>query len=303
MKLTIVGSVALDTIQTPSGKVNEVLGGSAYYASLVSRNFCKTGIVGVVGQDFPQEYIDMLNGFNIDTEGLEIAEGKTFRWVGKYDNLNQAITLDTQLNVFADFDPIIPESYKSTECLFLGNIHPKLQRKVLDQLDHAKIIAIDTMNYWIESCKDDLLDVIKDVDILFINEDEVKQLTGKKNVFQAADAALEYGVKLVVIKQGEYGAFAISEAFTFFAPVYPVRNVVDPTGAGDSFAGGFMGYIAGKNDFSQHAVKLAMIHGSVMASFNIQDFSMTELKKVKTKDIEKRMKYMLDSMSIIKNAK
>ena len=288
MSLVIVGSVALDSVKTPFGEVTDALGGSANYAAMASKNFCDTKIVGIVGTDYPEEHIELLkhNGINID--GLEVTEGKTFRWKGVYNDLNRAETLDTQLNVFADFNPILPEEYLNSEYLFLGNIHPSLQLSVLKQMPNVKISACDTMDFWIERNRDELLEVIKRVTILLVNEDEIKMLTGEENIFIAADAAAKMGPELIIVKRGEYGALAVHKDYYFFTPIYPVKNVIDPTGAGDSFAGGFMGYITGKQSFEEDIVKKAMVHGAVMASFDVEAFSLERLKDANMANIAYR---------------
>jgi sugar/nucleoside kinase (ribokinase family) len=288
MSLVVVGSVALDTITTPNGSVTDALGGSAIYASLAARHFCKTHIVGVVGNDFPINTIQMLNNKGINTEGIEIKDGKTFRWKGEYKKWNQALTHDTQLNVFADFDPQLSASCKACDYLLLGNIHPELQLSVLSQIGPHKLSSCDTMNYWIERNYIQLLEVIRRVDIVFINEEELHLLTTFENIYTAAQKVLELGPKLIVVKRGEYGSIAIGKNFLFFAPVYPVTNIVDPTGAGDSFAGGFMGYLTHVGKFDDQAIREATIYGTIMASYNVSSFSTQILESVKKSEIDKR---------------
>lgn len=288
MNLVIVGSVALDDVKTNYGSVERALGGSAIYASMAAKNFCKTAIVGVAGSDFPKEHIELLKANDICTKGLEFLEGKTFVWKGIYDDPNLAETLDTQLNVFADFDPQLPEDYRDSKFVFLGNIHPELQLNVLDQMNEPIVTACDTMNFWIESCKDKLLKVINRVDILFINEDEIKMLTGEKNIYKAADIVKQMGPKLIIVKRGEFGAVAFHEDFTFFSPAFPIRDVVDTTGAGDSFAGGFMGYLVSQGKLTEDNVRKAMILGTVMASFDVEDFSLERLKNLDNNKIYER---------------
>jgi len=285
MSLLIVGSIALDNVETPHEKVVHSLGGSAIFTSMASKNFCKSNIVGIVGEDFPKEHFALLAENDIDTKDLKMISGKTFHWSGKYNDLNKAETLDTQLNVFADFDPQLCEDNKNCDYVFLGNIDPVLQLRVLKQIDNAQITACDTMNFWITGAKADLLKVINNVDILFINEDELRMLTNIHNIFEAAQKAKEMGPKLIVVKRGEYGSFAYSDEFIFFAPVYPVIKVVDPTGAGDSFAGGFMGYLASMGNFKETTIKNAMIFGTVTASFNVESFSIDKLKEISLDDI------------------
>ncbi len=288
MSLLIVGSIALDNIETPFGKVVRSLGGSAIFTSMVSKNFCKSSIVGIVGEDFPKEHFELLVKNKIDTQDLEVVSGKTFHWSGKYNDLNKAETLDTQLNVFADFNPQLCEENKKCDYLFLGNIDPVLQIKVLKQMNNAKITACDTMNFWISGARENLLEVINNVDILFINEDELRMLTEVHNIFDAAKKAKEMGPKFVIVKRGEYGAFAYSDKFIFFAPVYPVKKVIDPTGAGDSFAGGFMGYLASAENLDETTIKNAMIFGTVTASFNVESFSVDRLSNINMDDISAR---------------
>jgi len=292
MSLLVVGSIALDDVQTPFGKVERSLGGSAIYASMISKNFIQTNIVGIVGKDFPKEYFDLLDKNNINTKDIKVVPGKTFHWSGVYNDMNRAETIDTQLNVFADFDPQLCEDNRNCEYLFLGNIDPDLQLNVLTQMKRPKLIACDTMNFWIAGSRLKLLEVISKVNILFINEDELRMLTNEKNIFQAAQRALEYGPEYVIVKRGEYGAFAYSENYIFFMPAFPVRKVMDPTGAGDSFAGGFMGYLASCDTVNNEMIKKAMMYGTVAASFNVESFSVDRLKKISKHEILKRQKVL-----------
>ncbi len=286
MSLVVIGSIALDTIKTPSGEVEDVLGGSAIYASIAGKYFTDVSIVGVVGEDFPQAHIDLLNKKNINIEGLVKVPGKTFRWKGEYHNLNQATTLDTQLNVFAEFKPVLTQDCKNNSVTLLGNIHPALQLEVLDQIECSSLIAMDTMNLWIDMTKSELTEVIKRVDLIFINEDEIKMYAEKSNVFQAIEFVLDLGVRFVVVKRGEYGAIVASREDLFFVPVYPVRKVVDPTGAGDSFAGGFTGYLAKVKKYDFEAIKQATIYGTITAANNIQSFSVENLQLLTEEEIE-----------------
>lgn len=297
MSLIVVGSVALDNVETPSGKANDALGGAAVYSSVISSIFTDTKLVGVIGNDFPSEHIELLKSKKIDLEGLIQKEGKTFRWSGVYEDLNQAKTLDTQLNVFADFDPILPESYLKAEYLFLGNIHPDLQLKVLKQVK-PKISACDTMNFWITGEKEKLTEVFKNVDILFINDDEIKQYAEESNIFVAAEKVLKLGLKLIVIKRGEYGAIAINNEFTFMCPAFPVKDVIDPTGAGDSFAGGFMGYLSAKDAFNSKIIKESMINGTICASYNIQGFSLDIIRDLEKEKVESRTSKLLEIIGV-----
>jgi len=296
MSLLIVGSIALDNVETPFGKVELSLGGSAIFTSMASKNFCKSSIVGIVGDDFPKSYFELFRKNGIDTQDLKLVPGRTFQWSGKYNDLNKAETLDTQLNVFADFDPKLCDDNKKCDYVFLGNIDPVLQLKVLKQMNNTKITACDTMNFWISGAKDALLEVIKRVDILFINEDELRMLTDIQNIFEAAKKAKKMGPKLIVVKRGEYGSFAYSDEFIFFAPVYPVKKVIDPTGAGDSFAGGFMGYIASQGNFEEITIKNAMIFGTITASFNVESFSIDRLKEINIDEIVARKEVISKSI-------
>ncbi len=296
MDLVIIGSIAFDDVKTPKGEVKNSLGGSAVYAAIAASKFSPSGIVGVVGDDFNRSIIHDLNHEGINTEGIEFAKGKTFHWSGVYSNLNKAETLDTQLNVFAEFDPKIPVSYLNCKYLFLGNIHPALQLKVMEQMTQCELIACDTMNYWIDTTPDLLREVVKKANIIFINEDEIKSLTHCENIYDAGDSVLAMGPQLVLIKRGEYGAIAMAKDFLFYIPVFPVRNVVDPTGAGDSFAGGFMGTLVKHQNFNESVIKEALVNGTITASFNIQDFSFKYLKNAQISEIDSRIsqlkKYM-----------
>jgi len=232
----------------------------------------------------------MLQKHNVDLTGVEQVQGKTFRWIGEYNDLNKAETLDTQLNVFANFDPKIPEKYRKAKYLFLGNIDPELQLKVLEQMEAPEIVACDTMNFWITSKKKSLMEVIRKVNILFINEDEIKMLTNEENIYKSANFIFEQGVEYIVLKRGEYGSIVMQKNNLFFSPIFPVKKVIDPTGAGDSFAGGFMGFLAEKNKMNLSNLKQAMIYGTITASFCIESFSLDSLKKVDLQKIENRKK-------------
>lgn len=273
MSLVIVGSIGLDTISTPAGEVVDALGGSAIYGALAGSYFCPVHIVGVLGSDFPEAGLDLLKTHGVNLEGLDFKDGKTFRWSGKYNTWNRAETLFTELNVFADFSPQLPYSYKSCNSLLLGNIHPQLQLQVLNQICTKAHLACDTMNYWINLCPDELSKVVQGVNIVFMNEDEVKDFTGRQDIFSAARAVLDMGPQWVIVKRGEYGSVAISATDMFFAPAYPVETVKDPTGAGDSFAGAFMAYIANYPILSSSLIRDAIRYGTVLAAMNVQDFS------------------------------
>ncbi len=291
MSLLVVGSVAFDSVETPFGKVEDALGGSATYFSTAASYFTDVKLVAVVGSDFPDKHIRFLEKRGIDTKGLQKTEGKTFRWKGRYDfDLNQAHTLDTQLNVFASFNPKLPEGYKNTEYVFLANIDPGLQLEVLKQVRKPKLIACDTMNFWIERKRKELKKLLEYVDILTINESEVRELTKQSNLVKAAKTILSYGPKTIIIKRGEYGVLMFSDSSVFSAPAYPLESVFDPTGAGDSFAGGFMGYLSSVDTINDRNIRQAIIVGSVMASFNVEDFSLNRFKKLVNKEIENRFR-------------
>lgn len=291
MSLLVVGSVAFDSVETPFGKAEEVLGGSATYFSTSASYFTDVKLVAVVGDDFPEEHVDFLKSREIDVKGLQKSSGKTFRWKGRYDfDLNQAHTLDTQLNVFASFKPQIPEEYKDAEYVFLANIDPVLQLEVLKQVRKPKFVACDTMNFWIEGKPDELKETLKHVDLLTINEGEARELAKEPNLVLAAKKILSYGPKTLIVKRGEYGSLMFSDSGIFSAPAYPLESVFDPTGAGDSFAGGFMGYLSNIGNISDGSIRQAIIFGSVMASFNVEDFSLNGMKNLNYKEIEDRFK-------------
>jgi len=267
MSLLVVGSVALDTVETPFGRAEEVLGGSATYFSISASYFTDVNLVAVVGEDFPENHVKLLKTRKIDLRGLATTKGETFRWSGRYGyDLNEAHTLDTRLNVFRDFNPQIPEDYRDSELVFLANIDPELQMNVLHQMKGPKLIACDTMNYWIEGKYDALKRILKEVDILLINDGEARELAKEPNLVRAAQKISSFGPKTLIIKRGEYGALMVNGNSMFSAPAYPLETVFDPTGAGDSFAGGFLGYLSNTNNFSENSMRQAIIFGSVMAS-------------------------------------
>jgi sugar/nucleoside kinase (ribokinase family) len=289
MSILVVGSVAIDSVETPFGVGENVLGGSATYFSTAASFFTDVNLVAVVGDDFPQEHVDFLKSRNIDLAGLKREPGKTFQWKGRYGfDLNEAQTLDTQLNVFQTFRPQIPEEYASAEFLILANIDPELQLEVLEQVKNPRVIACDTMNFWISSKPEVLKKVIARVDFFIINEGEARQLTGEVNLIKAARAILAMGAKNLIIKRGEYGVLLFHGDSIFAAPAYPLENVFDPTGAGDTFAGGFMGYLASTANLSDESVRQAIIFGSVMASFNVEDFSLDRLRTLQYSEIDER---------------
>jgi len=291
MSVLVVGSLALDSIETPFGKVNEVLGGSAVYFSVTASFFSDVNLVGVVGKDFPHKHIQFLKARNIDLKGLHQQEGETFRWQGKYGyNLNEAHTLETKLNVFEQFDPTIPDQYRDAEYLFLANIDPELQLKVLNQVNRPKLVACDTMNFWIENKLEALKETIKRTDILVINEAETRELAKESNLVKACRAILAMGPETLIIKQGNYGALMFTENSIFSAPAYPLEETIDPTGAGDTFAGGFMGSLANSHNLKDAGIRQAVIFGSVMASFTVERFSTDRLASLSYPEIEERYK-------------
>ena len=288
----MVGSVALDTIETPFGKVENVLGGAGSYFSLAASALTRVRLVGVVGSDLPQQYLDLLAARGVDLSGLErIPNGRTFRWAGRYDyDLNVAHTLDTQLNVFADFRPRLPEAYWDTEFVYLANITPRLQLDVLEQVRQPRFVGLDSMNFWIANpeTRRELSRVIQRVDAVFMNDAEIRQYTGKYNLFEAARDVLDQGPRVVLMKKGEHGAVAVSRDGIFVAAAYPLESVKDPTGAGDSFAGGFMGHLSATNDLSWSGIRRAMVFGSVIASFAVEDFGVGGLLGMRREAIEQR---------------
>jgi len=289
--MLVVGSVALDSVETPFGKVEEVLGGSGTYFSTSASFFTDVNLVAVVGEDFPEEHLDFLRSRNVDLGGLRKVPGRTFRWKGEYGyDLNDAHTLDTQLNVFENFRPEIPAGWDDSKFVFLANIDPNLQLEVLDRIAEPEVVACDTMNFWIERERPALLELLKKVDILLINESEVRQLGGEANLVKAARLILDMGPRTLVVKRGEYGALMFSEHTLFAAPAYPLEEVFDPTGAGDTFAGGFMGYLAATRNLSLENVRQAIIFGSVMASFTVERFSLERMKVLEYDEIKERFR-------------
>ena len=293
MSLLTIGTLAFDTIETPHGKADMVIGGSCTYISQAASYFTNNiNLSAIVGGDFPQEEIKALEDKGVNMEGLQIkADGKTFFWAGKYhEDMNQRDTLVTDLNVLEDFDPQLPESYKSSKYVMLGNLTPDIQNSVLDQLDGSqKLVAMDTMNFWIDIALDSLKKAIARVDILTINDEEARMLTGEYSLVNAAAAIHKMGPKYLVIKKGEHGCLLFSEGNMFYAPAMPLAQVFDPTGAGDTFAGGFMGYLAKTDDISFDNMKKAIVYGSAMASFCVEEFSIDRLKKLDQKQIDKRV--------------
>jgi sugar/nucleoside kinase (ribokinase family) len=298
MSLLMIGTVAFDAIETPFGKTDKIIGGAATYASMSASFFKKNiNLVSVVGEDFPADAIRMLEQRGINTEGLQIKKGeKTFFWSGKYhEDMNSRDTLDTQLNVLSTFDPIIPDSYQDCEFLMLGNLMPSIQMSVLQRLrKRPKLVVMDTMNFWMEVAMPDLLKMISMVDVLTINDAEARQLTGEYSLVKAARKVLAMGPKYLIIKKGEHGALLFHENNVFFAPALPLEDVFDPTGAGDTFAGGFIGYLASVNDISFDAMKRGVIYGSAMASFCVEKFGLERVVGLTDSEVEERVQQFVD---------
>ena len=295
--LLIVGSVAFDSIETPSGSVERALGGSAVFASIAASYFTRARVVAVVGEDFGGEQFAVLDGRGVDASGIRVVPGgRTFHWRGRYHaNMQDRDTLATELNVFEGFDPVLPDAFGRSTDVFLGNIDPKLQAKVLDQVTGPRFVGMDTMNLWITETPADLREVLARVDLLFINDEESRQLTGERQVANAASAIIAMGPRYVVIKRGEYGAILFSGDFCLFVPAMPLRRVVDPTGAGDSFAGGFMGFVSGAAQIDRATLARALRAGAAMASFAVERFSVGGLEGLGRSDIDRRVAE-LDSM-------
>ncbi|HWQ69386.1 MAG TPA: PfkB family carbohydrate kinase [Patescibacteria group bacterium] len=291
MSILVVGSVALDSVRTPFGDAKEALGGSATYFSVAASFFADVRVVAVVGEDFPEEHLAFLKSRSIDLEGLVRVPGRTFRWTGEYGfDLNEAKTLETQLNVFATFQPEIPKAYTESELVFLANIDPELQRQVLGQVRSPRLVAADTMNYWIGGKPEALQETLRSVDVLLINDAETRQLADEPNLVRAAQKVLGWGPTSLVIKRGEYGALMVQKGGWFAAPALPLDSVFDPTGAGDCFAGGFIGYLANTMNFEESNIRKAIVMGSVMASFNVEAFSLDRLRRLTYPEIEARYK-------------
>src|SRR5210317_242828 len=291
MDILVIGSVAFDSVETPFGRGDDVLGGSATYFSTSASFFTGVQLVAVVGDDFPEEPEEFLRSRGVDLAGLQTRPGDTFRWKGRYGyDLSEAQTLETHLNVFETFHPQLPESYRKAEYVFLANIDPELQLEVLNQVERPKLIACDTMNFWIEGKREALVRTLGHVDILVINEAEVRQLADEANLVKASRAVLAMGPKTLVVKRGEYGVLVFTEHSIFSAPAYPLEEVFDPTGAGDTFAGGFMGYLAATNNLSDETIRKATVFGSVMASFTVEDFSLNRLRKLSWSEVEERFR-------------
>ena len=292
-KLVVVGTVAFDKIETPFGKTDKILGGAGTYIGLAAKKFgIDTTIVSVIGGDFPEEYINIFKERDINIEGLKMVEdGKTFFWSGRYHNdMNSRDTLDTQLNVLADFQPVVPASYKDAKIVMLGNLHPLVQLNVIEQMENPELVVLDTMNFWMDNALEDLKKVIAKVDVITINDEEARQLSGEYSLVKAAREIEKMGPKYVVIKKGEHGALLFHQNEMFFAPALPLEEVFDPTGAGDTFAGGFVGYIAKTGDTSFKNMKNAIIYGSNLASFCVEKFGTERMLNLTDKEIDERLK-------------
>ncbi|HEX6063928.1 MAG TPA: PfkB family carbohydrate kinase [Longimicrobiales bacterium] len=297
MSLLVVGSVALDSIETPFGVANDVLGGSANFFAAAASLFCNVQMVGVVGSDYPLPALDFLAERGVDLSGVEQVEGESFRWSGVYNfDLNSRETRETRLGVFADFRPNIPEPFRDAEWVFLGNIHPDLQHDVLDQVRRPRLVGMDTMNFWINNpdTRESLVGLLERVDLLMVNDTEARELSGDHNLLRAARWILERGPSLVVVKKGEHGAILFGRDFIFFAPGYPLEEVFDPTGAGDAFAGGFMGYLARAGDVTPEDLRRAVIHGSALGSFAVEKFSVDRLRNLTSGEVLERVRAFRD---------
>lgn len=289
MSLLVVGSVAYDTVETPFGKVDQALGGSAIYFSAAASFFAPVRLVAVVGEDFDRSQLCFLQERQVDLTGLTVQRGKTFRWAGRYDyDLNTRETLYTHLNVFENFVPNLPESYRDSQYLFLANIGPQLQMRVLEHVAKPRLVALDTMNYWIDNTPTVLRQTLQKVDVLIINDGEARQLAQEPNLLRAARALLRLGPTTVVVKKGEHGALMVTGESCFWAPAYPLETLCDPTGAGDTFAGGFLGYLADTGDLSEQNLRRAVVYGSVLASFCVEKFSVDRLRELTPEEIQER---------------
>ena len=293
MSLLVVGSVAFDAIETPFGREDRTVGGAATYFAIAASHFTKVNLVGIVGEDFSSEHESVFHGRAVDLAGLERAPGKTFFWAGKYhDNLNDRTTLTTDLNVFANFQPRLPEAFRSSNFIFLANIDPTLQRSVLKQVTgRPKLVALDTMNYWIERTPDELRETLRHTDLLMINDSETRQLSNEHNLLRAARHIFKLGPSTLVIKRGEHGAMMVHDKWVFSVPSFPLEEVHDPTGAGDSFAGGFMGYLASAGRVNADTLRRAMVYGSVLGSFTVEKFGLKRLLTLKRSEITNRLRH------------
>ncbi len=289
VEVVIVGSIGLDDIQTPFGKILGTLGGSAIYSSIASSFFAETGVVGVIGTDFPQQHLDLMKRRGININGIEKKEGKTFHWSGKYEfDLNTAISLNTELNVMEKFNPVIPEEYRDAEYVFLGNIDPELQLKVLEQIRNPKLVLSDTMNYWIENKRTNVLEVVKKVDIALMNDSEARELFRTTNLVKAAKEILKLDSDYAIIKKGEHGSLMFTKDNAFSLPGYPLEDIKDPTGAGDSFAGAFIGFLAKEKKVNEENIRKAMVYGSVVASLEVEGLGVTNMNFINQFKIKER---------------
>jgi len=299
IELLVIGSIGIDTVETPTDKREEILGGSASFACVAASYFTQTGMVGIVGTDFPEECMNTYKKAGIDLEGLQVKEGKTFRWSGVYEeNMDNRTTLSTDLNVLEAFSPELPDSYQSIPFTFLGNILPSLQLHVLDQLKNPTFVMLDTMDLWINIARDDLIKAVKRVDLLTVNDSEARLLTGATTLIRAAKQLLDMGPKYILIKKGENGSALFSRDNLFLLPAYPLDDVFDPTGAGDTFAGAFMGALAKGGTVDEPSMRKAMLMGSVVASYGVEDFSLDRLVKITMNDIEHRAMALREMMSV-----
>ena len=301
MSILVVGSVALDTVETPFTKVNETLGGAASYFSTAASLYNQVNLVAIVGSDFPSEHLDFWRNRPVNLDGLQIKQGRTFRWTARYHmDMNARDTLDTQLGVYADFHPIIPESYRSSELLFLANIQPELQLEVLEQVPHANLSVLDTMELWIMTTRPLLTEVIKRVDVLLMSEEEIRQYTNRPSIVAGVHQLLDMGLQYVVVKQGSYGALLFGADGNFFsAPTYPLEEVIDPTGAGDAFAGGFLGYLSNVEPqqdgrYAIDEIKRGVVHGNIIGSYVCEDFSIGRLRTLTIEDVARRYKSLVE---------
>ena len=292
MSILVVGSVAIDSVQTPFGKREEALGGSATYFSMAASFFSRVNIVATVGADFPRKYLSLFKSKNIGTEGLHIAKGKTFRWKGRYDyDLNTAHTVYTHLNVFQDFKPEVPRDLKDSKFVFLANIDPELQYNVLKQVRKPKLVACDSMNYWLEHKKKEFETLLDKVDIILLNDSEARQFTGESNLIRAAKIIISFGPRAVIIKKGEHGVIYFSKNTHFIAPAYLLETVYDPTGAGDTFAGGMIGFLSKAGTLTEANIRKSVIYGSILASFAVEDFSVDRMLEISMEDINARYRH------------
>ena len=299
VRLVVVGSIGIDTVETPFMRREGILGGSASYACAAASFFTRVGMVGVVGADFPKQYVDLYKQFRINLDGLETMPGKTFRWMGAYEaNMDNRRTICTELNVFASFLPKLPLSYRESPFLFLANIQPCLQLHVLDQIEKPQFVVVDTMDLWINTARDVLLEVIEQVDMLTLNESEARYLSGRHTLLKAGHALLGLGPKYVLIKKGEHGSILFSEHDVFLMPAYPLEDVQDPTGAGDAFAGGLIGSLAAGGRVSEPAIRKAIVAGSIIASFGVEAFSLDRLQTLTLDEIEARASHFRDMMKV-----